>query len=424
MKRFFLIFLIVFSSMSFSSSKEEEKKLSIAVSSFVVRAVSENDAESMADRLSAELSATNVFQVLERSRMKDLFEEAAFQQTWCDEPACATAIGNLISVDKLVLGSISKVGNIFTVNVRLVNVSTGEIEKNLSEDCDCAIEELLTSVLKRMARKLAGVSGSGEGAIVALDKGDASIFVKSTPEGARVFIDGRMVEGVTPITVQGIPAGKHDIRVQKNDSSASVVLDLSSRKIKKIKLTLKQEKTSLKIFTEPSEAEVYIDAVPTRSNKHNQTTPAVFNNISNDSVRVFVFRPGFLDTSFNVDIRKNRENLISFKLTKADSTYQLLQKKFTKSRSERRIGLRMSVTSILVAVLGGASLYLAEEDFSQAAKLKDRLDVAMIRTGTEYEKVKEDNRKATEDGKAKQLAGLVSAGAAAIGLSLGLVFYF
>jgi TolB-like protein len=421
--RRFIIFLIIFSSISFSSPTEE-KKLSIAVASFVVRAVSQDDAESMADRLSAELSATNVFQVLERSRMKDLFEEAAFQQTWCDEPSCATAIGNLISVNKLVLGSISRVGNIFTVNIRLVDVGTGEIEKNFSEDCDCAIEELLVTVLKRMARKLAGVSGTGEGTIVALDKGDASVFIKSKPEGSRVFIDGRIIDGVTPITVQGISAGKHDVRVHKNDSSASIIIDLPSRKIKKLNLTLRQEKTSLKIFTEPSEAEVYIDAVPTRSNKHNQTTPAVFQNISKSSVKVFVFHTGFLDTTFNVDIRNNRENLISFKLTKADSTYQLLQKKFIKSRNERRIGLKLSVTSILVAIFGGAVLYLAEEDFSQAAKLKDRLEIASIRSGLEYEKVKEDNHKATENGKIKQTAGLASIGAATIGLSLGIVFYF
>ncbi len=419
--KYILILLCFF---AISSTYTETNKLSLAVSDFIFRAVSENDAAAMADRLSAELSATNAFKVLERTRMKDVFAEAAFQQTWCDEPACATAIGKLISVQKLVLGSISKVGSIYTINIRLVDVGTGEVEKNLSEDCDCAIEELLVSVLKRMAGKIAGTSGSNEGAIVSLDKGNASLFVKSIPDGAKVFVNGRIIEGLTPLTIQGLPAGRHDIRVQKNDSSASVLTDLSSRKIKRLKLKLKKEKTTLKIFTEPSEAEVFINSIPRRSNYPNQISPAVFNNFNKDSARIYIFRNGFFDTTAIAIIRKNRENVISLKLVEGDTTYKKLQDKFIKSRWERRLGFKLSVSSITLAMAGTAALFMAEKDFSEANDLKTRLDNASIRTGSEYDAVKALNKEKHDSGQIKQNAGIgiISTGAF-LGL-LGIYFYF
>ena len=56
--------------------------------------------------------------------MKDLLEEQRFQITGCVEQACAVEIGRLLGARKMVIGSVGKVGDTFTVSLRMVDVET------------------------------------------------------------------------------------------------------------------------------------------------------------------------------------------------------------------------------------------------------------------------------------------------------------
>jgi len=402
----------------------QEPPSGLAVADFAGRGVPANDAATLADRFSAELSATGKFRVIERSRLSEIIKETAFQQAVCSDPACAADLGKLVAAKKIILGSVAKVGGVFTVNIRLVSVETGQIEQNLSEDCDCGIEELLTGTLRRMARKLAGVTGANEGAIVSLQKGEASVFVKSAPDSARVLVDGRIMDGVTPLTVQGLPAGRHDIRVQKGDLAATTIVSLGARQIKKLQLMLKQQETALKVLTNPSEAEIYINVQPTRSRWFDQLTPAVFENPKGDSLRLTLFKPGFLDSTFTVILSKNKENMVSVDMKAADPEYLKLQNRFLSQRMKRRVGFRLSLASALLAVAGTTAVVLAQKDYGDAEDIKNRLDQAVILSGPDYDRDVDLNKQKNDDGNLKSTLGYGLLGAAAAGVGVGLFLYF
>lgn len=149
-----IIFLLIFFSISYS-----QEKTNIAVLELVGTGTSNLNLEGLTNRLRSELFKTNKFNVIERSRMEEILREQGFQQLGCTNTECAVEIGKLLSVNFIVLGNVDKVGSIYSVNVRLVNVETGKIVKNEIEDCNnCSIDDIFLTTIKKAATKLAGLS--------------------------------------------------------------------------------------------------------------------------------------------------------------------------------------------------------------------------------------------------------------------------
>jgi len=126
----------------------------IAVVDFTGNNVSEGDCRALTDRLRAELFNTKYFKVIEREMMEEIIEEQGFQQSGCSTDECMVEVGKLIGVEKIIGGSISQVGNVFSVSARIVNVETGEIETTGVYDHMGNIGELLTSGMKKVSYEL------------------------------------------------------------------------------------------------------------------------------------------------------------------------------------------------------------------------------------------------------------------------------
>jgi len=115
------------------------------------------DLAGLSNRLRSELFRTGSYTVLERSKMNEILKEQGFQGSGCTNTECAVEVGQLIGVEKIIVGSIDKVGDVFTVNIRLIAVATGKIEKDISEDCDnCTITGVLKTSIPNVALKMAG----------------------------------------------------------------------------------------------------------------------------------------------------------------------------------------------------------------------------------------------------------------------------
>ena len=99
---------------------------SIAVMDFGGHNVIASEAVALTDRFRYELGRTNRFSVMEREQMNLILKEQAFQQTGCVDQSCAVEAGQLIAVKKIITGTIAKVGGIYTVNVKLIDVATGK----------------------------------------------------------------------------------------------------------------------------------------------------------------------------------------------------------------------------------------------------------------------------------------------------------
>ena len=126
----------------------------IAVVDFGGNNVTEGDCRALTDRLRTELFNTKYYKVIEREMMEQIIKEQGFQQSGCSTDECMVEVGKLIGVEKIIGGSISQVGNVFSVSARIVNVETGEIETTGVYDHMGNIGELLTGGMKKVAYEL------------------------------------------------------------------------------------------------------------------------------------------------------------------------------------------------------------------------------------------------------------------------------
>lgn len=237
-------------------------KINIAVMDLEVLDVSASAKKALSDRLRTELFNTGRFAVMERNKMDDILKEQGFQQSGCTTNECVVEAGRLLGVDRMIAGSIGKVGTIYTVSLRMIDIETSRIMLTKTEDCNCPLEEVLTTSLRNVALKMAGLSPDSEG-LPFIPKtttvGQGDFYFKSTPPGAQVFIDDQPISGVTPLTKEGVPAGTHQIRMQKEYYSSSQTVFLEPDEFKKVELVLVKAKGSLKIVTDPLEAEIFLD---------------------------------------------------------------------------------------------------------------------------------------------------------------------
>jgi hypothetical protein len=86
--------------------------------------------------------------------MQSILKEQGFQQTGCTSNECAVQIGQLLGVQFMVVGTIGKLDNTFTVNVRMISIETGEIVAASVKDCTCKSSELLSKVIPELAKDL------------------------------------------------------------------------------------------------------------------------------------------------------------------------------------------------------------------------------------------------------------------------------
>jgi curli biogenesis system outer membrane secretion channel CsgG len=148
-----------YSAPSVSSPKNDITELpplpetltNIAVVDFNGNNISDGEVRALTDRLRVELFKTKYFKVIEREMMEEVLKEQGFQQSGCSTDECMVQIGRLIGVQKIIGGSISKVGNIYSVSSRIVNVETGEIEKTEVYDHIGEIGQLLTNGMREVA---------------------------------------------------------------------------------------------------------------------------------------------------------------------------------------------------------------------------------------------------------------------------------
>jgi TolB-like protein len=133
------------------------QRTTIALLEFEGKGVSQSETSTLTDRLRDEILKKGVYNVLERGLMDDVLKEQGFQQSGCVTSECAVEVGNMLGVQQMVGGSIGKVGNMYTVSARIIDVGTGEVLKSANYDLIGGIEELLMNGMNQVASELSGI---------------------------------------------------------------------------------------------------------------------------------------------------------------------------------------------------------------------------------------------------------------------------
>jgi hypothetical protein len=164
-----------------AASAVSREKVAVAVLDFEAKNVTSASAEAIADLFRTELFNTGCFKVVERQRIQKILEEQRFQSTGVTDADQAAEIGRLLNVKKIMIGTVTLLGDIHIINTRIVDVQSGQVE--LAEAVESrGGEENLPRVVTELAMKISYKIGL-EGHIIRIT-------------GETVYIDLGAVDGL------------------------------------------------------------------------------------------------------------------------------------------------------------------------------------------------------------------------------------
>ncbi len=135
MKFLVMVNILFFIFKLFSSNIYASDLVRLAVLDFQSNGASKFASKAVSEYISTELAKRREFTVIERSQIGEILKEQGFQQIGCTEQECAVEVGKLLSVRKIVIGTLSKTGRTYIITVKIVNVESGKIDFAESEVC-------------------------------------------------------------------------------------------------------------------------------------------------------------------------------------------------------------------------------------------------------------------------------------------------
>jgi TolB-like protein len=103
-------------------------KQTVAVLDFESIGSEEHLGKAISEIMRTELVGTDRFRVVERAQIRQALQEQALQVSGATDTQNAVKIGKLLGADLIVVGSVVKIGNSYTVNSRMIDVKTGEAQ--------------------------------------------------------------------------------------------------------------------------------------------------------------------------------------------------------------------------------------------------------------------------------------------------------
>ena len=124
----------------------------VAVLSFTGEGISAKDLSTVTNRFESELLASDSFKIVERRNIDKILKEQGFQQSGaCDNSECSVEIGQLLSVQGIFTGDLSKVGKTWSLSVKKTDVGSGQTEFSHVLDIQGDLEDVLRGGCAEMA---------------------------------------------------------------------------------------------------------------------------------------------------------------------------------------------------------------------------------------------------------------------------------
>jgi hypothetical protein len=163
MKMFFLLVNVIVFLMTAHASHAE--KMRIAVMDFRNDGVPNSTAIIITDIIRTEMINSGEFVLVERKQLDIILREQGLQKKVCTDEACAVQIGKLILAQKILIGTVVKLGKTTMINGRIVDVESGIAEFGEQQE-SAQDEELFATAALFTKRLIARIQGKS------LKKGD------------------------------------------------------------------------------------------------------------------------------------------------------------------------------------------------------------------------------------------------------------
>jgi len=120
------------------SSLDEAREL-LAVTPFSGKGLTGNDEhlpESVTSVFEDALFQTDKYTLIERAQISRVLEEIKFQQSGLCGVECAVSIGEQLAAQKIILGEVSKFGDVYFIRARIVDVENAKVLDSKSTSCE------------------------------------------------------------------------------------------------------------------------------------------------------------------------------------------------------------------------------------------------------------------------------------------------
>ncbi len=138
---------------------EAAQKTRVTVIPFNSIDLSKSDAQSMTLLFEASLQDTGVFTLIEQVEATSILAVQEYSRGDCMDELCAIEIGRLLSVDRIVLGTVGKVADQYYVMVKIIDVQTGR-HLGAKKIQDSSLSELVKN-FDSVAHRFTGEEGDG-----------------------------------------------------------------------------------------------------------------------------------------------------------------------------------------------------------------------------------------------------------------------
>ncbi len=130
----------------------------IAILDFDGIGISVQEAQVLTNRLGTKIVELRRYQVIERGQMQAILTEQDFQLTGCTSNECAVEIGQLIGAQQMLAGSFGKLGTVYTIDMKIIDVETSRVLRTSSYNSEGSINLLLTQGLDIAVKRIIGLN--------------------------------------------------------------------------------------------------------------------------------------------------------------------------------------------------------------------------------------------------------------------------
>ncbi|MFH1214324.1 MAG: PEGA domain-containing protein [Candidatus Neomarinimicrobiota bacterium] len=224
--------------------------------------LNEEEVVILSNHLTALITNSGKYDVLDRSRMSEILQEQGFQQSGCTSDACVVQAGQLLGVQKMLTGSVGRFGKLFTIELRVVDVETGRIEFSSTYYYQGEMEQLLTEGLAQGINKLFSQIPSEEREQVPIFKlPSGELIINSSQKDAQIYLNNQLI-GTAPQKIEKLSSGNYSIRAKLlNYFDFDTTIYLNESEQKEITLNLKPNFGLLTILGSPIGASIFLDRI-------------------------------------------------------------------------------------------------------------------------------------------------------------------
>ncbi len=98
----------------------------VAVLDFRIENIAPSDGKLIQDLLASALIQTRSYRVLDRSQQENILREIERSLSACTDESCQIEIGRMLSADRILVGSLGKVGQRYVISAKMLDVRSGE----------------------------------------------------------------------------------------------------------------------------------------------------------------------------------------------------------------------------------------------------------------------------------------------------------